>query len=140
MLRIEGHSDDIVCVSGDGFGSDEISAGDRRVRLTIGHTEAVPGHDARGVVVEMEYGDNGSKTATWGATVRRIDEDIEIPWPVTITAPREGYSPIVVVDCPPDTPVVAELRRSVPEREYDHCGPWMPRWRFDGAKAEHVTG
>jgi hypothetical protein len=69
---------------------DEIGCCDESVILTVGTDDA-------GVVVEMIY------TGVWVAKIHQLDEDTQIPWPITVGS--EGYSAIVSVDCPNGTPV-----------------------------------
>lgn len=128
-LRFKGHSDDIACVSGDV--EDEFNAYDHVVRFIVGEPEAAPGRDAFGIVVELEYSGFGNPTGTWQCAVRRIDEDIACPWPVRVEAKGEGYSPEVIVECPPGTPFAVARRRSLAG---DSETTWWDRGRFDGAQ------
>lgn len=112
MLTIRGHSDDIVCANvsvksvcsecggkidgpDEGFvveEEDEIGAYNQDLIFYVG--------DASGAVA-IVYG--YSAMGCWFATVSLVDEDIQIPWPVSIKS--EGYSIVVMVDCPVGTPV-----------------------------------
>lgn len=108
MIRVRGHSDDVLSVDTDGAAGDEFDGNDRTVVILIGTV-------AGGLVVRATYapdnrepkngiGDGG----TWQMAIELIDEDVPIPWRVRIEA--EGYTPIVVVECPDDTPF-RELKR-----------------------------
>ena len=103
MIKIFGASDDIVTYEQDGE-TDEIGCYDKGVRFVIGHPEAAPGRDAAGVIVRMRYAPDGFE-GVWTAEIGPIDEDIEIPWPVTVTLGGRGYSALVTIDCPKDTPL-----------------------------------
>jgi len=102
MLKIYGASDDLVEIEGPG--GDEVGCYDSGVLITIGWTEAQAGKDAKGLVVRMRYGSPGFGS-TWSAEVGQIDEDILIPWNVTVRVAERPYSALVIVDCPDDTPV-----------------------------------
>lgn len=113
MLKISGHSDDIVCANvsvsracpdcggevQDGLyegtvveKEDEIGAYNQDLIFYVG--------DEKGAVaIVYGYSANGC----WFATVGLVDEDIEIPWPVSIKS--EGYAVVVEIDCPIGTPV-----------------------------------
>ena len=69
---------------------DEIGCHNESVILTIGT-------DAAGVVVEMIY------EGVWAAKVHQLDEDVQIPWAITVGS--KGYSAVVKVECPLGTPV-----------------------------------
>lgn len=110
MIRIYGASDDLIEIEGD------VEEGICRVSgkgpsITIGGREG-------GVVVRMTYGHGDS--GVWAAFVRQIDENVPIPWSVTIDvapAPHRyppggcGYSTRVSIDCPPETPVTWKGRK-----------------------------
>lgn len=107
MLKIYGASDDLVRL--EGLISDEIGCYNQDVRIKVGT-------DDGGLRVTMRYG--AQHSAVWSAEVAQIDEDIPIPWPVTVkTQGRRdddvGYSVAIVVDCPDDTPVAAEAKTSL---------------------------
>jgi hypothetical protein len=93
-FKISGHSDDIVCISGDV--EDEVSNG---ANIVIGIAEASEGQDAFGIRVKMRY----VKGGVWQAGIEPIDEDVACPWPVTVTVER--YTAVVNVDCPAGTPI-----------------------------------
>lgn len=92
-LEIWGASDDLVELRG-GI-DDEVDCWDRTVSFSVG--DPLSG----GVVVEMDYGAGG----VWAATLRQFDEDVPIPWPVAISVAERGYSVLVRIECPPNTPV-----------------------------------
>lgn len=94
MLRISGHSDDVVCL--EGIVSDEI--GDRMV-VIVGNPDAQEGQDAYGIKVKMRYVNGG----VWAATVEPIGEDVKCPWDVKVEVHK--YTSIVTIDCPEGTPV-----------------------------------
>ncbi len=111
MITIYGCSDDLVEIGGDI--EDEI--GSDLVTIDIGWPE--DGERARGVRVVMTYAPEGYGPV-WGATVGQFDEGADIPWAVTIKhGPKKGYpnprsySAMVVVDCPPGTPVEIRPKR-----------------------------
>ena len=112
MLKIQGHSDDVVCANVKlqrecphcgaeieepasavvGGKDDEIDAYEKKVLFVIGD-------DKGGVRVKMFYAAGGC----WAASVGQMAEDVQIPWEVRIGS--EGYSVVVCVDCPDGTPV-----------------------------------
>jgi len=94
MIKIYGHSDDVVVIMGDI--TDELGAFDRERVITIGG-------DGEGLEVTAIY----AKGGTWKFSLRQIDEDVPMPWPVRIV-PAHAYSLAVIVDCPPGTPVDLE--------------------------------
>lgn len=96
MITISGHSDDIVSICGLPTGDDEVSEG---TRFVIGEAEAKEGANAYGIKVRMQYVAGG----VWAATIEPVDEDAECPWPVSIKI--KGYTAIVEIDCPKETPV-----------------------------------
>jgi len=95
MIRIYGASDDLVEIDGDVV--DEVDCYKSGVEITIG-TQAGAGKDAEGLTVRAEHGRLG-----WLIGVALFDDDAPIPWPVRIET--QDYSPCVVVECPPGTPV-----------------------------------
>lgn len=109
MIRIYGASDDLVEFEGC-KAADEIGRYDKDVHFVIGDPEAKPGRDASGLRVWMHYSDLG----VWAASVLQLEEDVPIPWPVTIRTgePSRGYSVIVEIDAPKDTPVSWEVVES----------------------------
>jgi hypothetical protein len=97
MIQISGHSDDIISISGLPSGDDEIS-GDG-ANFVIGRAEAIEGQDAQGIRVKMRY----VKGGVWAATLEPIDEGVVCPWPVKVGI--AGYTAVVIIECPSDTPV-----------------------------------
>lgn len=95
MIRIYGHSDDVVVVKGDVV--EELGAFGRRRCITIGG-------EGEGVEVRAEYAPKNSKGATWQFSINLLDEDVPCPWPIRIET-EHVYSQAVVIDCPPGTPV-----------------------------------
>lgn len=115
MLRISGHSDDIVSANIEletkcphcgaeveepsravvGDKGDEISAYDQKVNFVVGD-------DKGGVRVTMFYAASGC----WAASIGQLGEGIEIPWEVRVGS--HEYTVEVCVDCPNGTPVKVE--------------------------------
>lgn len=79
MIKIYGHSDDVVVIDGDV--REELGAYDRVRTIKIGGWIG-------GLEVVTEY---GVTTGVWQLSVRQIDDDVPMP--------------AVVIDCPPGTPV-----------------------------------
>lgn len=110
MIRIYGHSDDVVCL-----GESREPMGQGMVwenEIGPGRSIVIGSPEAGGVAVTMFYAPGKTMGATWAARVRQLDEGIEIPWPVTISnAPAAGlpdpksYSVLVTIDCPLGTRV-----------------------------------
>lgn len=98
MIKIYGHSDDVVVIGGNYTG--ETKSGHK---ILIGTLEC-------GLFVSMQYAPSKSGPV-WRASIEQINEDILLPWPVTIVNaepsgyPLSTYSVMVIVDCPIDTPV-----------------------------------
>ena len=86
MIRMYGHSDDIVYIDGDA--QHEIGAG---VPVSITSKDPEEG----GVVVRLDYVNPG----VWEARIRQLAEDLPIPWPVRVSN-RHEYSVLVEIDCP----------------------------------------
>jgi len=118
MLKIYGASDDLVELEGIGelvrkcpeCGHDI----DEPSRAVVGHSSGefgsgdlmvvVGGVDgAPGIRVRVRYGRFG--VGCWSAEVCQIDEDVPIPWPVSIKHSVRGYSVVVEIDAPDGTPV-----------------------------------
>lgn len=102
MLKIYGASDDLVEL--EGFIRDEVDCYDKPVQIKVGT-------DDSGLIITMRYGVLG---AVWSAELSQLDEDVPIPWPVTVVTQgrREddvGYSVAVCIDCPDDTPVAVRV-------------------------------
>lgn len=104
MLKISGASDDIVCLDGHGI-DDEVDCYDRNVLITVGWPEAAEGRDSQGLYVLMRYAPSWHPEGVWTAEVAPLDEDVEIPWPVTVTLGGRGYSAEVEIDLPEGVPV-----------------------------------
>lgn len=92
MLKIYGHSDDIVEL--DGIVEESIQALANDVCVKIGDEKA------GGIWVYMTY------DSLWTAAVSLIDENIPIPWPVLIKG--DGHTIVVEIMCPKGTKVKAE--------------------------------
>lgn len=102
-MKVYGQSDDLIEVEGvrkvgkrswvtaAGYAGDEFSRG----RIQVGDR-------AGGLIVKMAY---GKRAGVWSACVEQIDEEVPIPWPVSITVSDRGYSVIVNIDCPDGVPV-----------------------------------
>jgi len=99
MLRIYGASDDLVEI--EGIVSDELGAYERARTITVGDTSG-------GVVVRVEYA-VANRAGVWSVAFEPIDEDVPIPWPISVklNAIRDGrgYSTEASIDCPAGTPV-----------------------------------
>lgn len=102
-LVIYGASDDLVEI--EGHFEEEVDCYDRAVRVTVGWPEASAGEDSRGVHVLMRYAPKWVETGVWTAEISPLDEDVEIPWPVTVKLGGRGYTAEVHIDCPEDVPV-----------------------------------
>ena len=101
MLRIYGHSDDLVEIEGDV--NEELNT-DNAV-LLIGR------EDDGGLVARVSYAHN-NRAAVWGVSVEPVDEEVPIPWPVGIKLePEHGYSAVLIVSSPPGT-LVRKLEKS----------------------------
>lgn len=108
MLRIYGASDDLVEL--EGIVSDEVNhVGGGPVRLRIGD-------DTGGLFVVMKY--SAGPGAVWSARIEQIEDDVPIPWPVTVRTqdPQNhcgvaGYTVIVEIGCPEGTPVFRGKKR-----------------------------
>ena len=96
MIRISGHSDDIVEIDVHGRG-DEIGCINKPAVITITAKDAIQGCRVIG-----EYAPG--EAAVWRFAVEQVDEDVPMPWPVRFV-PKHGYSLEVQVDCPPDVKV-----------------------------------
>lgn len=103
MLKISGYSDDVVSL--DGIVNDEVGAYERAVQFTLAG-------DGGGLFVRMQYAPKFHPGGVWVATVAPLDEDIPIPWPVSITLSEQRYSPVVEIGCPKGT-VVTWTKRKV---------------------------
>lgn len=103
MLRIYGASDDLVEI--EGHFEEEIDCYDSAVVITVGWPEASPGENARGLRVYIRYAPDWAKTGVWPVAVAPLDDDAEIPWPVSVTLGGRGYSSELTIDCPDDVPV-----------------------------------
>jgi hypothetical protein len=97
MIRIYGTSDDIVEIDGDV--SEELSAYTTPRVITVGDANG-------GLCVVVEYAPAHVNTGgNWRIAVELIGEDVPIPWPVSMEVRECPYSPTLVIDCPPGTPV-----------------------------------
>ena len=103
MIKIYGSSDDLVEIEGSTH-EDEINA--EWVELIIGNREADAGVDAHGLRVVMRYAPSNVDAAVWVAQVGPVDEDAACPWPVVVKV--EGYTAVVEIDCPADTPIAVK--------------------------------
>lgn len=134
-LRFFGHSDNLVCVSGNL--TDEIQAIDHHVRFTVGYPEASAGEPSRGIVVALAYAPDGVEV--WCATVSQIDEGVLCPWEVRFetvpdtSQPGRPYSVTVVVKCPAGTPVIVDRRRSEENSPWERHGAWGEAGKWSGA-------
>lgn len=105
MIKIYGHSDDVVCIDGDSF-SDEVSLGRM---ITIGD-------EKRGMNVVFKYAAGKKSGAVWRGCVEQIEENIPMfPISVSEAEPSGGpdpctYSVLFTIDCPIETPVFVGKR------------------------------
>lgn len=104
MIRIYGHSDDcfeIECSETDK--SDELSAYKNGRSVLVGTVKG-------GLVVRGRYAPKRSPTngigdgGTWQLSIDLVDEDVPIPWKVSVEVSERGYSPVIAIDCPDGTP------------------------------------
>lgn len=102
-IDIYGASDDLVEI--EGHVSEEIGAYDKRVAIEVG-TMATGG-----LRVLAEYSPKDSTVGVWRMSVEPLDEDVRIPWPVQVDMSERGYSCVVRVVCPDDTPVFHDGER-----------------------------
>lgn len=102
-LKIYGASDDLVEI--EGHFSEEIDCYEKDVLITVGWPEAAAGKNSQGVFVVMRYAPSWVKSGVWTAEISPFDEDVEIPWTITVGLGGRGYSAEVSIDCPDDVPV-----------------------------------
>lgn len=102
MIRIQGYSDDIVHIEADGVADEFDDCAQQTVRsFLIGTKEA--GLVARAVYAPKRKPKDGiGDGGTWQLQVDLVDEDVPIPWTVRVEA--DGYTPVLVVECPNGTP------------------------------------
>lgn len=104
MLKIYGASDDLVEI--EGHAREEIDCYDRKVVITIGWANEESPQSARGVYVIMRYSPRYLRNGCWTAEISPIDEDADIPWPITVELePNRRYSSLVTIDCPKNIPI-----------------------------------
>lgn len=94
MIKIYGHSDDLVEIEGDI--EDELCAYEDGRIITIGG-------EGEGVVIRAEYAPEGS-AGVWRFSVELVDDGVPCRWKIEIE-PKHEYSQQVVIHCPPGTPV-----------------------------------
>lgn len=93
MLRIYGASDDCIEIEGDVEG--ELYADrDGKAVLLVGEERA-------GLVVTVRYAPRDA--AVWQVGVEPVDEAVPMPWSARVEV--QGYTAVLVVECPPGTPV-----------------------------------
>ena len=107
MIKIYGGSDDLVEIEGCTSG-DEVGCYEQDVTIVVGAPEATGGANASGLRVTMHYGTGDA--GVWEARVSPLDEDVPCPWAVKLTV--EGYSAVVEIDAPADTPVTWTLTKA----------------------------
>lgn len=103
-LNIYGASDDLVEI--EGHVTEEIGCFQRPVKLEIGTRET------GGLRVIAVYAPKGSKYGVWRLSVEPLDEDIVVPWPVSVET--KGYSCVIRIHCPDDVPVFRKGKRVGP--------------------------
>jgi hypothetical protein len=92
MVRINGHSDDVVeivfCDS-----TQTVDCYEKDVKVAVYDNETKDG-----VRIIMSY---GVRKAVWGATVEPLRDGSKMPWPITIEQdPERDYGVLVTVLCP----------------------------------------
>ncbi|MBX3465312.1 MAG: hypothetical protein KF878_00245 [Planctomycetes bacterium] len=92
MLRIYGASDDCIEIEGD---VDAELYADRDGKAVL-----LVGDERLGLVVTVRYAPRDA--AVWQVGVEPVDEGVPA-WPARVEV--QGYTAVVVVDCPPGTPV-----------------------------------
>lgn len=95
MLRIYGHSDDVVVI--DGHLQDEVGP----------NRAIVIGDGRRGMRVTFRYSASRRSGAVWRGAIEQIDEGVPL-FPVEVSEAAAGgqsYSVMFIIDCPDDTPV-----------------------------------
>lgn len=134
-LRFFGHSDNLVCVSGNL--TDEIQAIDHHVRFTVGYPEASAGEPSRGIVVALAYAPDGvevgalpSRKSTRACSVRGRCASRPC---LTRASRGRPYSVTVVVKCPAGTPVIVDRRRSEENSPWERHGAWGEAGKWSGA-------
>lgn len=101
MLEIYGHSDDCIEVVGPHRGDTEFYLGlDKPLSLIVNDFT----FDV-GVIVTLEYGPGDA--GVWRVAVEPQDEDKPMP-PMGITLAKNGYSPMLMIDCSENTAVSAK--------------------------------
>lgn len=103
MLKIYGASDDLVEI--EGHVTDEIGCYDKNVLLTIGWPNEETPQMGRGLYVLMRYSPPHFNHGCWTAELSPLEEEAEIPWPVSIKLGRRGYTVEINIECPDDVPV-----------------------------------
>jgi len=115
MLRIYGESDDLVYVEGIGEmvqfcptckreldRTSEAVVGEDSEEFGSDNLKVIIGDDKGGVVVIMRFGSH-AKYGPWSAEILVVDEDVPIPWPVTVKDRK--HSVLVEIDAPNGTPL-----------------------------------
>ena len=97
MIRIYGASDDLVEIDA-GLKSDEVGAYERPVTVTV--TDAA-GHGAR-FIVEYAPEHASSGKGVWRIGVEPLEEDVPMPWPITMKLGGRGYSAVAEIDAIPE--------------------------------------
>jgi hypothetical protein len=99
MIKIYGHSDDVVCVDRANPDSEEFDSFDRSTILKIGS-------DKEGLIVTMRYGAHEHSGDTWSAEIEMIEEGTPVPWDISWKVEDGKYTGILSIYCPTDTPIV----------------------------------
>lgn len=102
-LKIYGASDDLVEI--EGHFTEEVDCYDKNVLITVGWPEASAGEESRGLQILMKYAPKWTDSGVWSAELAPLDEDVKIPWPVSVKLGERGYTVEVIIDCPDDVPV-----------------------------------
>ena len=97
MISIYGASDDLVEIDA-GTKSDEVGCYDKPVTITV--TDAA-GHGAR-FIVEYAPEHASSGKAVWRIGVEPLDEDVPMPWPITMKLGGRGYSAVAQIAAIPE--------------------------------------
>lgn len=115
MLKIYGESDDLVYMEGIGEmvmccptckreldQPAEAVVGSGSEEFGTGYFKVIVGDEKGGVVIIMRF-DERAKHAPWSAEILVVDEDVLIPWAVTVKS--RNHSALVEIDAPDGTPL-----------------------------------
>lgn len=108
MIKVMGYSDDSVHIyeCEPGKVDNCLDADDDCAQMTS--RAILIGTEEAGLVVRVCYApkcqppDGPGTNGTWQIAVDLVDDGVPIPWSVRIEA--DGYTPVLLVDCPKNTP------------------------------------